>query len=162
MIEFTFITANDIHISDLNPRSRKDNFKESVLDKIEQIRVACNKLKADALLIAGDLFNFKAPTKNSHGLVRELIEVFKTFKCPIYMIPGNHDITGNNLESLNSQPLGVLFASETVINLTHKVLDKKGVKISLVGIPYTEDLDLDTVVIPPKGDCIAQICLMHI
>ena len=48
MIEFTFITANDIHISDLNPRSRKDNFKESVLDKIEQIRVACNKLKADA------------------------------------------------------------------------------------------------------------------
>jgi exonuclease SbcD len=162
MTEFTFITCSDIHISDLNPRARKDNFKESVFDKIDQIRVACNKLKADALLIAGDLFNFKAPTKNSHALTRELIEVFKKFKCPIYMIPGNHDLTGNNLESLDNQPLGVLFASDAVFNLTHKVIEKKGVKISLVGIPFTEDLDLDTLQIPPKEDCVAQVCLLHI
>jgi DNA repair protein SbcD/Mre11 len=171
MTEFNIITASDIHIGDINPRSRIDDFKETVLGKIEQIRKECVKCNADAFIIAGDLFNLKNPNKNTHGLVRELIEVFKKFKCPVYMIPGNHDLTGNNLESLKEQPLGVLFASGAVINLTDEKLSKKGhrglgestiPKISLVGIPYMEDLDLTSVTLPPKENCIAQICVMHL
>jgi exonuclease SbcD len=113
----------------------------------------------------------KNPNKNTHGLVRELIEIFKKFKCPVYMIPGNHDLTGNNLESLREQPLGVLFASGAVINLTDEKLSKKGhrglgestiPKISLVGIPYIEDLDPASITLPPKENCIAQICVMHL
>src|SRR5271157_1179336 len=114
---FIIITASDIHICDINPRARTDDFKETILEKIDQIRIACQKLKADAFIIAGDLFNLKNPNKNTHSLVRELIEVFKKFKCPVYMIPGNHDLMGNSLESLKDQPLGVLFASGAVINL---------------------------------------------
>jgi DNA repair exonuclease SbcCD nuclease subunit len=164
MTDFIIITAGDIHIGDINPRSRIDDFKETILGKIEQLRVACNKLKADALIIPGDLFNLKNPNKNTHGLVRELIEIFKKFKCPIYMIPGNHDLTGNSLESLRDQPLGVLFASGSVTNLTHEMLQKKGTsaKISLVGIPYTENLDLKSISLKKEEDCIAQICVMHI
>src|SRR5512136_1572334 len=93
IMDFTIITASDIHISDLNPRARTDDFKAAILDKLDQIQKACTKLKADALILAGDLFNFKTPSKNSHSLVRELIEVFRKFKCPVYMIPGNHDLT---------------------------------------------------------------------
>ena len=161
MTEFTILTANDIHISDVNPRSRLDNFKESILEKIEQIRTASIKLKADAFIIAGDLFNIKNPARNSHELNRELTDLFRSFKCPVFMIPGNHDMTGNNLESLKKQPLGVLFASETLINLTENQITKKGKKISLIGVPYTEDLDLNSVKIPPKDDLI-QICVMHL
>jgi DNA repair exonuclease SbcCD nuclease subunit len=168
MIEFTIITANDIHIGDINPRSRVDDFKETILEKIEQIRKECDKRKADAFIIAGDLFNLKNPNKNTHGLVRELIELFKKFKCPVYMIPGNHDMTGNNLESLKDQPLGVLFASGAVINLTDEKLGKKShkgdpsPKVSIVGIPYIDDIDLSSISLPPKEDCIAQICALHL
>lgn len=171
MTKFTIITASDIHIGDINPRSRIDDFKETILGKIEQIRKECIKRDADAFIIAGDLFNFKNPNKNTHGLVRELIELFKKFKCPIYMIPGNHDLTGNNLESLKEQPLGVLFASGTVINLAEEKLSKKGhrglgestlPKVSLVGIPYMEDLDISSITLPPKENCIAQICVLHL
>lgn len=160
--DFLFITANDIHISDVSPRSRTDDFKMAILDKLHQMCLACNKLKADAALIAGDLFNHKNPAKNSHALVRELIEVFKAFKCPIYMIEGNHDLTANRLESIEEQPLGVLFESGHLRQLREKVIEKNGKKVSLIGVPYSEGLDLSKLAIPSKGDCVAQICLLHI
>jgi len=161
-MDFTFITANDIHISDNGPRSRIDDFRSTVLGKLEQMRMACKKLNVDAALIAGDLYNLKAPYKNSHGLNKSLIDIFQRFSCPIYMVEGNHDLTANNLDSLEAQPLGVLFADKTLIQLRHEVIQKKGVKISLVGVPYTENLDLSKLQIPPKEDCATQICLMHL
>ena len=174
--DLIFLTANDIHVSDGNPRSRIDDFKESVFDKIGQLKSASVKLKADAVLMAGDLYNLKKPIHNSHTLNRELIEAFKQFKCPIYAVPGNHDLSGNNLDSITSQPIGVLFEDGTLHNLasavtivkdkidgiTQQVISKKDLKVSLVGIPYIEDLDLDKLAIPPKGDCQVQICLMHV
>jgi DNA repair exonuclease SbcCD nuclease subunit len=160
--DFIFISANDIHISDQNPRARIDDYKEAILGKIGQMRMACSKLNADAALIAGDLFNFKSPAKNSHRLNQELIKEFKQFPCPIYMIEGNHDLTANRLESLEDQPLGVLFADKTLRQLRHEVIEKGGLKISLVGIPYEENLDLEGLKIPENKGYVSQICLMHI
>jgi DNA repair protein SbcD/Mre11 len=160
--KFTFFTASDIHISDNSPRSRLDDFKESILDKIHQMGIACNKLNADAALIAGDIFNNKEPPKNSHSLNQDLIREFKQFNCPIYVIEGNHDITANRLDSISEQPLGVLFEDRTLIRLREKIFVKNAHKISLVGVPFIDDLDLNTAPIPPKNDCVCQICLMHI
>ena len=169
MTDFILITASDIHISDNGPRSRIDDFKATVLGKISQIRMAANKLNADAVLIAGDLFNLKNPSRNSHALNRELIEEFKQIKATIYMIEGNHDLTANRLDSLDEQPLGVLFADGTLNQLRNKVIEKNGVRVSLVGIPYQDKMDLSTIEMPsrtsqfPEGMiCAAQICLMHI
>ena len=162
MTDFTFITASDLHISDNGPRSRIDDFKTVMLNKLSQMRMACSKLNADAVLFAGDLYNLKNPSRNSHKLNQELIKEFKKFPCPVYMIEGNHDLTANKLESLEEQPLGVLFADNTLIQLREKIIVKDGFKISLVGIPYTEDLNLSSLKIPDKNDCIIQICLMHI
>jgi len=163
MTDFVFITANDIHVSDTGPRSRTDDFKGAILGKIGQMRAACKKLNADAALIAGDLYNLKNPSKNSHQLNQELIAEFRKFPCPIYMIPGNHDLTGNSLESLNEQPLGVLFADGTLIRLdTQKVeIEKEDYKVSIVGVPYLDKPDIEDLKIPEKGECVAQICLLH-
>ena len=160
--DFLFITANDIHISDVSPRSRTDDFKKAILEKIHQMCLACNKLKADAALIAGDLFNHKNPIKNSHSLVRELIEAFKEFKCPVYMIEGNHDLSANRLESVDEQPLGVLFESGYLRQLREKIIEKNGKKVSLIGVPYCEGQDPSKLTLPGKKDCVSQICLMHI
>jgi DNA repair exonuclease SbcCD nuclease subunit len=162
MTDFVFITANDIHISDYGPRARTDDFKTTVLGKIVQMGVACSKLNADAGIIAGDLFNLKSPAKNSHQLNQELIKEFKKFPCPVYMIEGNHDLTANKLESLEEQPLGVLFADNTLIQLRHKIIEKESLKVSLVGVPYTENLDLKTLKFPYKEDFVAQIAVMHV
>lgn len=163
MSEFSILTMGDIHISDINPRSRKDNFKETILGKIEQLLQLSIKLKVDAVEVTGDIFNIKIPTKNSHDLTRELITLFKRFKCPVYAIPGNHDLTADDLDTLSEQPISVLFASGAIKNLSHEVITKKGLKVSLVGIPFTKNIgDLTNLKIPPKDDAAAQICLMHI
>jgi len=162
MSEFTFITANDIHITDINPRSRVDDFSESILQKIEQMKVACKKLGADGALIAGDLFHFKPPMKNSHRLVQDLIRMFGDFPCPVYMIEGNHDISENRLESIDKQPLGVLFASGVVKRLRNETIKKGGDKVSLVGVPFSDEFDPDELELPAKEGCLAQICLLHI
>lgn len=162
MIDFTFISANDIHISDNPPRSRTDNFKESILDKLRQIALVCKKVSADAVLIAGDLYNLKNPARNSHALNQDLIRVFRTFGCPIYMIEGNHDITANSIDSLAEQPLGVLFADGTLQQLRHQIIEKNGLKVSLVGAPYREIESINDIVLEPKNDCIYQIGLLHL
>lgn len=160
--EFVFITANDIHISDKNPRSRIDNFKETVLNKLSQMRMACNKLNADGAIIAGDLYNIKIPTKNSHNFNKFFVKEFNQFKCPIYMIEGNHDLTSGRLDSIEEQPLGVLFEDGTLKQLRHEIIEKEGAKVSLVGIPFSENLELSELKIPPKDDCVTQICAMHL
>jgi DNA repair exonuclease SbcCD nuclease subunit len=124
--------------------------------------MACNKLKADGAIIAGDLYNLKKPARNSHRLNQDLIKEFGQFECPIYMIEGNHDLTGNQLDSLEEQPLGVLFADKTLIQLRHEIVEKNGDKISLVGVPYQEGLDLSSLNLPSKEGCASQICAMHL
>lgn len=161
MINFTFITGTDIHISDTPPRSRTDDFKKTILNKISQVRMACEKLGADGALFAGDLYNLKNPARNSHRLNKELIREFRKFPCPRYVIEGNHDLTGNNVDSLEEQPLGVLFEDGTLIQLRNEVIEKDGYKISLVGIPFQDGMDPKKLNIPDKGDCVAQICLVH-
>ncbi|MCX7727016.1 MAG: hypothetical protein N2053_09235, partial [Chitinispirillaceae bacterium] len=52
------------------------------------VKDICNQEKADGLIIAGDLFNIKTPSKNSHLLVNNLMDIFKQVKCPIYVIEG--------------------------------------------------------------------------
>jgi len=160
--EFIFITANDIHISDPNPRSRTDNFKGAIFNKLSQMKMACNKLNADGAIIAGDLYNLKTPIRNSHNLNKNLIRIFNEFKCPIYMIEGNHDLTGDRLDSIEEQPIGVLFEDKTLIQLRHEIIEKNGIKVSLVGVPYQENIDLTNLNIPSKKDCITQICAMHL
>lgn len=162
MSEISILTFGDTHISDVNPRSRIDNFKETILGKLDQLRILANKLKVDAVLSVGDLYNLKNPSKNSHDLNRELIELFKKFKCPVYAIPGNHDLTADDLETITAQPISVLFASGALRNLKHEIIEKKGMKVSLVGIPFMKHFDLDKLQIPPKGDAVAQVCVMHI
>jgi DNA repair exonuclease SbcCD nuclease subunit len=162
MTEFVLVSANDIHISDNGPRGRIDDFKGAVLDKLTQMSMACSKLNADAAIITGDLYNLKNPAKNTHALNIDLIRVFKTFPCPIYMIEGNHDLTGNNLDSLKDQPLGVLFADGTLRQLRHETIKKNDQEVSLVGVPYIENLDLTTLNLPSNENYAAQICIMHL
>jgi DNA repair exonuclease SbcCD nuclease subunit len=133
-----------------------------MLGKIAQMRMACTKLNADGAIIAGDLYNLKQPSKNSHRLNQELIAEFRMFPCPIYMIEGNHDLTANRIESLRDQPLGVLFEDKTLQQLRHQIIEKDGHKISLVGVPYTEKLELNELTIPENKGYVCQICVMHL
>lgn len=105
-----YLLIGDIHLADNPPASRKEGYTEEVLQLLWQTVAVAKELNAVAIW-AGDVFHLKTPGRNSHRLVRETIEVVKAYPKELYIVPGNHDITHDRLDSIPSQPLGVLFKS---------------------------------------------------
>lgn len=117
MSKLTFLTVGDVHIADHPPGARIDNYKEATLEKLRMVAQAANKVEADAVLFTGDIFHLKAPSRNSHSMVRALMDVLRSMGVPCYCAPGNHDLRNDRLDSLPHQPLGVLFKSGAMIQL---------------------------------------------
>lgn len=137
----TFISVGDIHLADRTPKFRKDNYKETGLNELKLIRDVATERKADAVFCTGDIFHDKAATRNSHSLVKDAIQIFSSFPCPVYSIIGNHDIAYNRLETIAKQPLGVLFESGAL-----KRLDRVTIKcVDIVGVHFSEDNTNETL-----------------
>lgn len=159
----TLVTRSDIHLSDNSPKSRTDDYKESIFNKLLLIGKIANSLSADAVLDAGDLFHVPAASKNTHALVKRVIEIQKTYNMGTYVLPGNHDLQMGSYDSLSKQPLGVLFASGIVSPLwgdNEFVLVKDGIKVRVVGVPYNHKPSISDFDIKKKDEDIL-ICVTH-
>lgn len=143
----------DIHLSDRSPASRKDDWTETVFQKLEQAKRAAAKLKVAAVIDGGDFFHVKSPSRNSHALVHRAVEHHADYPCPVYCTPGNHDAVYGDYSYLPQQPLGILFSSGVFNRLydEHEVVFQDpepeqhghmgvptipGVRVRVVGIPY--------------------------
>ena len=115
-----FGIIGDVHIADNPPSTRKDDFRETVMNKLNFIIDYSNANQYSALVFVGDIFHKKIPSYNSHSMISALIRLFERSTAPVYVIAGNHDIYGN-LSTLPSQPLNVLVQSGVV-----KLLDETG------------------------------------
>jgi len=156
---FKAITFTDVHLADKNPISRKDNYCESIFNKLEQVSEMCEYLEADVAICAGDLFHVKAPGKNSHLLVSELIQSFKKFPCPVYTIIGNHDISQDNLRNLPKQPINTLLKA----GACHELRDVSFCegKIRIFGIDYLDSPEYSDFSRNKDNEAI-QICVAHV
>jgi len=135
------VWRSDVHLSDRAPASRKDDWTETVFNKLMQTRIVAEKLGAHGVLDGGDFFHVKSPSRNSHALLRRVAELHKTFPCPIYCTPGNHDSVYGDYNYLHQQPLGVLYASGVFRPLydQHEAVfvdPESGVKVRVIGVPY--------------------------
>lgn len=161
MATVKFITFTDVHVSDTNPGARIGNYKEDILDKLKAIKKIGQALKVNFYICAGDLFHIKTPMRNSHGTVGELIDLFKSFGAPIYTIEGNHDLQYDRAESIDNQPLGVIFKSGSMIKLRKQILSFEGIQVSLRGFPFEEEPDL-TKVERYEQDYDVGVCALHL
>lgn len=151
------LTFTDVHLADSGPSSRKDDYLETMLNKLEQVKFWGIEKKCDLALCAGDIFHIKTPTKNSHYLVSQAISLFKSFPFPIYAIPGNHDLRQDNNSTLLRQPFYTLLKSGAIDLLTDKTFD--GVRIfgmDYCSFPKEEDFNRERL-----GEKV-QICVAHV
>ena len=139
-----FAVVGDVHIADVAPSTRKDDYRNVVLGKLKFIIDQVNQAgDYQAVLFLGDLFHKKVPFHNSHSLISSLIKIFEGCTCPIYIVPGNHDIHGN-MSTFENQPLNVLIQAGVVKMLSNQnpVLFNWGnVTVSLNGVPFSPLLD---------------------
>lgn len=136
MSRIAFVIRTDCHIADNPPRARLDNYRATCMDKLRQIGDLARQVKATAVIDNGDFFHYKSPSKNSHGLIQEVMEVHAAYPCPVYENPGNHDFPYANLETLDQQPLGVLFKAGVFREMKDVTFTDGDLKVRLIGLPY--------------------------
>ncbi len=104
----SILFAGCLHVSDKAPSGRVDDYTDTILNKLVAIRELCVELGGCPAFFSGDLFHLKQPNRVSHGLVQELIHIFKSFPNGVHVNLGNHDLGPAGVASLPKQPLGVL------------------------------------------------------
>lgn len=156
----------DVHLSDRSPASRKDDWTETVMGKLDQGKLVAKRIGVSAVIDGGDFFHIKSPSRTSHDLVRKVAEHHADYPCPVYCTPGNHDSVYGDYGFLGQQPLGVLFASGVFKRLydEHEVVfDQDGVKVRVVGVPYHgTKYDLERFTSIKKGDEDYLVVVAHV
>lgn len=171
----TLLWRTDVHLSDYTPRSRRDDWTETVLGKLAQVGEIAKEEGALAVLDGGDFFDIKSPTRNSHSLVRRVAEVHRAYPCPVYGNVGNHDCVYGDYAFLHQQPLGVLFESgvfrrcydehEAVFTWVGDATKKPtpSLKVRVVGVPYHgTSYDLERFRRIRKGDEDYLVVIAHV
>jgi hypothetical protein len=126
--------VGDVHLSDRPPSIRTDDYTNDIFAKLLFIGEKAKDLQCDAIALLGDVFHIKAPSRTSHALVQQAVEVFKDSGLPVIVVPGNHDMSNDRIESLSKQPLGTLCKADGIDMLMggHETLP-------VFAIPYLHD-----------------------
>lgn len=136
MPRIAFIFRTDTHVADRSPASWKADYPSEIWANLEQIGDFAREHKATAVLDGGDYFHVKAASRNSHSLVVKSTSIQNGYPCDTYCVEGNHDIKYNNLETIEEQPLGVLYESGVFRHLRDEVFEDGPLRVRVVGVPY--------------------------
>lgn len=156
----------DVHLSDRSPQARTDDWGATVFDKLSRVRDLACRVSAHAIIDGGDFFHVKAPSRNSHELVRRTAEHHADYPCPVYCVPGNHDCIYGDYSFLPQQPLGVLYAAgvfRPLYDQHEAIFVQDGLKVRVVGIPYHgTSYDMGRFTGIKRGDEDFLICAAHV
>jgi len=132
----------DTHLQEIPISSRKDNYLQSIIKKIEEIKDIANEENVDYVLFGGDFFSRPSP---SDEVIISLIKVLKKFNSrPIISILGNHDIEGRNPETYNRKAVKILEEAHLVKILKDgESYPQFDTEIEIQGINYKNGVDSD-------------------
>ena len=150
-MKFLFFT--DAHIRGNSPKSRMDNFVETLKNKFMELVEVSNTEKVDAVLFGGDLF--ERPDV-SLSVVKEFLSIIKKFPLPIYSVIGNHDVFGQNPEVVGKTMLGILEETGIIefLTSTPKIFtNNQGKAIQITGGHYfygVDDVNKESYIVKEK------------
>jgi DNA repair exonuclease SbcCD nuclease subunit len=93
----------DTHIRADSPEGRTDNFRQSILTKLEEIGQIWKDNSVSVVLFGGDLFHTPDVAKS---VINDVIPIFRSWQLPIIGVVGSHDYFGYQLKSLKRTALG--------------------------------------------------------
>jgi DNA repair exonuclease SbcCD nuclease subunit len=129
----------DSHIRGTNPRARVDDYPEALKMKLREVFYLAAKHSCDAIICGGDLFD---RPDTAYAVAGEFAAVLAECPVQIYVCPGNHEIYGYNLDTLNRSVLGFLDQINLVQILSREpVVLRNQVTVYLTGQGFYHDID---------------------
>lgn len=117
--EVKFIFMTDIHGRTNNPISRKDDFPETILNKLRWVVDYANKKDA-GILCGGDWLN---RPDTSATFISKMCGILEMAQQPVVGILGNHDLFGYNAKSFTRTPLAIAAACNNMHILNNESVD---------------------------------------
>lgn len=126
------LIIGDVHLSDRPPSIRTDDYTDDIFAKLEYAVDKAKDESVDCIIQAGDLYHIKAPSRTSHELVQRTADLFNAPGVPpVLVVPGNHDMQHDRIESLPKQPLGTLGKTPNVT-----ILMGQHPTLPVFGVPF--------------------------
>lgn len=129
--------VGDTHIHHSTPSSRKDNYSQTVLDKLTFLKDYCKTNGVPFVVLLGDIFH--TPSEPLSYL-NKVIDLFKDWSnySEIYTIIGNHDVPLGNVNRVDETALGNLFITGFVkhANGMFRMVHNK----HFIGVDYKKDI----------------------
>lgn len=152
----------DTHLRATNPVNRLDNLPEALEAKLTEIVELARVHQVRAVIHGGDLFDRATP---GLGGIAGLLRPLRRLDAPLYIVPGNHDIFGRNIETLPRTLLGFMGEMDIfrILGSEPVFLEEAGLRVRLTGAPYRYDMDDgdgDSYVVQ-KEDCDVAIHVVH-
>jgi DNA repair exonuclease SbcCD nuclease subunit len=117
-----------LHTADIHLKTPEDERWEALRTVLEKAK----GLKADALVISGDMFDKHA---DAQRLKTQLRELFDPFPVPVVILPGNHDRKGLGTGDFYGEKVTVLADISRAVDIGD---------VRIVGLPF-EDVSAEAV-----------------
>lgn len=156
MLKLYFV--GDLHLHDVSPSSRIDDYSQAILDKLSQVFSLAKENNVDAVIFEGDIFH--KPSGISVRYLNKVIDVFKEAPCPCYSVIGNHDVQYGRIDDVGGTSLGVLFKAGLLKPFFGGATSLSFMNGNVVveGFNYGEDI---SSVSPSDPDAKLNICVSH-
>lgn len=117
------IFVGDLHLKGSTPISRKDNYPETMLKKLEFIWEYAESIGSTTIIFLGDIFDTVNTSLQYFSHCLTLFKQIASSGIDLYTIIGNHDLRYDAMETLPITPLGILVKSEAIHILDSLVVD---------------------------------------
>lgn len=135
----------DSHGTVKSPQGRKDIYYVAFLRKLYELGYVIRKENIKAVIHTGDLFHTPNVSDKFTGQVSEII---KSWGIPVYVVPGNHDIVGYTIDTIDQTKLGLLRKAGVVLPLDRSNPLRWNIKtpsgaliVAVSGQEYYADID---------------------
>jgi len=157
----------DTHARADTPDGRTDNFRGSIMQKLEEIGQIWKDNKVELVTFTGDLFNTPDPASSVRN---DVLQILKSWELPIIGVVGSHDYFGYQMKTLKRTALGSVYCSG-VMNLVGgkdqpdciPYFNSDNEQVIITGTPHTywATDDPDYITKPRFNEGVFQMQLVH-
>lgn len=130
------LQVNDLHLADRPPSKRTVTYLDDIFAKLAEITQLAKDRRVDAVVCTGDIFHHKSAVRVTHRLTNRVLSWVDELPCSFIVVPGNHDLSEDRIETVHRQPIGALASLSNVHLLLGGVLKPEwSPQVAFVGIP---------------------------